>query len=133
MMDASASVRRTRQRAAVASALAELDGFASAQEIHSRLESAGVRVGLTTVYRTLQGMALAGEVDIVRSDGEARYRQCDLDDHHHHLVCRQCGRAVEIGNKQLERWTNATARRHGFTEVTHQVEVFGRCPTCSRA
>ncbi len=90
--------RSTRQRAAVAAALDEVDEFRSAQELHDVLKHRGDSVGLTTVYRTLQSLADAGEVDVLRTtEGEAVYRRCSTGDHHHHLVCRLCGKAVEVG------------------------------------
>jgi Fur family transcriptional regulator, ferric uptake regulator len=122
--------RTTRQRTAVASALTELDDFRSSQELHEYLREHGESVGLTTVYRTLQAMAELGEVDvIVRDDGESAYRQCSTA-HHHHLVCRQCGATVEITGPTVEDWAEAMARKHGFREVSHTLEIFGVCSTC---
>lgn len=92
--------RATRQRAAVAAALDEVDEFRSAQELHDMLKHKGDAVGLTTVYRTLQNLADAGEVDVLRtSDGESVYRRCSSGEHHHHLVCRVCGKAVEVEDR----------------------------------
>ncbi|MCK1813142.1 MULTISPECIES: Fur family transcriptional regulator [Streptomyces] len=126
--------RSTRQRAAVAAALAEVDEFRSAQELHDMLKHRGDSVGLTTVYRTLQSLADAGEVDVLRtSDGEAVYRRCSTDDHHHHLVCRICGKAVEVEGPAVEKWAEAVARDHGFTDVGHTVEIFGTCDECTAA
>jgi len=123
-----AGARPTRQRLAVAEALAGFDDFRSAQEIHESLQGS---VGLATVYRTLQKLAEAGEVDMLRSeDGEAIYRRCS-DTHHHHLVCRSCGRTVEVEGPAVERWTQAMASDHGFTAVSHTLEIFGTCPSCS--
>ena len=83
------AMRATRQRAAVSALLDRLADFRSAQEIHEELRRAGEGIGLTTVYRTLQALADAGEVDVLRTDsGESVYRRCATDDHHHHLVCR---------------------------------------------
>ena len=124
------SLRPTKQRLAVADALASTEGFHSAQEIHELLGRRGESVGLATVYRTLQRLAEAGEVDMMRSeDGEAIYRRCS-DTHHHHLVCRACGRTVEVEGPAVERWTNAIAAEHGFADVSHTLEIFGTCPSC---
>ena len=123
-------MRPTRQRAAVAHALGEAAAFRSAQEIHEVLRAAGEAVGLTTVYRTLQAMADAGEVDVLRNDGEAVYRRCRSNGHHHHLVCRTCGTTVELAARDVEEWTEQVARRHGFSDVSHTVEVFGVCRSC---
>jgi Fur family ferric uptake transcriptional regulator len=123
--------RPTRQRAAVSAALGEGHAFRSAQELHETLRAAGDRVGLTTVYRTLQAMVDAGELDVLRTgDGEAVYRRCRSDEHHHHLVCRGCGTTVELAADEVERWTAQVAKRHGFSDVSHTVEVFGYCRDC---
>ena len=125
-------VRTTRQRTAVADLLERVDGFKSAQDLHRLLEDTGASVGLTTVYRHLQALADAGEVDALRTDdGETVYRRCPTRDHHHHLVCRRCGRSVEVDGPEVEAWAAEVARRHGFTEVSHTVEVFGTCAACA--
>ena len=124
--------RATRQRAAVAAALSESDEFRSAQELHDMLRHRGDSVGLTTVYRTLQSLADAGEVDMLRTDdGEAVYRRCSTEEHHHHLVCRECGRAVEVEGPAVEKWAAAMAAEHGFVDVAHTLEIFGTCRDCA--
>lgn len=131
---ASVRGRSTRQRAAVAAALDEVNEFRSAQELHDMLRHRGDSVGLTTVYRTLQSLADAGEVDVLRtSDGESVYRRCSTDDHHHHLVCRGCGKAVEVEGPAVEQWAETVAAQHGFVNVAHTVEIFGTCADCARA
>ena len=124
-------VRPTRQRRAVVAALADVEVFSSAQEIHALLRSRGDDVGLTTVYRTLQALADYGEIDCLRTpDGESVYRQCSTG-HHHHLVCRTCGRTVEIEGPAVESWADKTAAQHGFAEVEHTLEIFGTCTACA--
>ncbi len=122
--------RPTRQRRAVAAVMQSFDDFRSAQEIHDLLRRKGETVGLSTVYRTLQALADTGDVDMLRTeDGEAVYRRCS-DSHHHHLVCRNCGRTVEVEGPAVERWTRAIAGEHGFADVSHTLEIFGTCPDC---
>ncbi|CDO33166.1 Fur family transcriptional regulator [Mycolicibacterium porcinum] len=124
------AVRSTRQRAAIADLLNETDGFRSAQELHDELRRRGQAIGLTTVYRTLQTMATTGNVDTLRTDtGESVYRRCS-EDHHHHLVCRACGATVEISGGQVESWAADVAREHGFSDVSHTIEIFGTCGEC---
>jgi Fur family ferric uptake transcriptional regulator len=123
--------RPTRQRAAVAAVLADNDEFRSAQELHAILREGGDKVGLATVYRNLQAMAAEGEIDMLRTDdGEAVYRACSTG-HHHHLVCRVCGRTVEVEGPTVEAWANKVSAEHGFTDVHHTLEIFGTCGTCS--
>jgi Fur family ferric uptake transcriptional regulator len=124
--------RSTRQKRALASVLDSSAGFRSAQELHADLQARGENVALTTVYNQLRALAESGELDSLRSDdGETRYRRCRTESHHHHLVCRVCGRTVEVDGPEVERWAERVAKRHGFAEVTHTVEVLGTCAGCS--
>ncbi|MCA0143928.1 Fur family transcriptional regulator [Blastococcus sp. LR1] len=123
--------RQSRQRSAVLTLLDELDGFRSAQDLHALLRERGDSVGLATVYRALQALVDDGQLDVLRSpDGEAAYRRCSPS-HHHHLVCRSCGRTVEVADPPVERWAARVAAEHGFVDVQHDVEVFGTCAVCA--
>lgn len=126
------NVRRpTRQRAAVEAVLADIDDFLSAQDLHARLRTQGERVGLATVYRTVQAMATDGDVDMMRTgDGEAVYRRCSSGSHHHHLVCRSCGRTVEVEGPAVERWADKIGRENDFSDVVHTLEIVGTCSEC---
>jgi len=126
------NVRRpTRQRAAVEAVLADIDDFLSAQDLHARLRTQGQSVGLATVYRTLQAMATDGDVDMMRTgDGEAVYRRCSSGYHHHHLVCRSCGRTVEVEGPAVERWADKIGAENDFSDVVHTLEIVGTCSDC---
>ena len=123
--------RPTRQRAAVEAVLADIDDFLSAQDLHARLRTRGQSVGLATVYRTLQAMATDGDVDMMRTgDGEAVYRRCSSGSHHHHLVCRSCGRTVEVEGPAVERWADKIGAENDFSDVVHTLEIVGTCSDC---
>jgi len=123
--------RMTRQRAAVSEALEDLPDFRSAQQLHELLRARGDAVGLATVYRTLQTLADGGYVDVLRTeDGESLYRKCERSEHHHHLVCRECGTAVEIDGPTVETWASQVGAAHGFTDIQHTIELFGTCAAC---
>jgi Fur family transcriptional regulator, ferric uptake regulator len=114
----------------VAEVLNTFSDFRSAQEIHELLGQRGEAVGLATVYRTLQRLVDAGEVDLLRTEeGEAIYRRCSAA-HHHHLVCRGCGGTVEVEGPAVERWTRQIAEEHGYVDVSHSLEIFGICDSC---
>ena len=122
--------RRTRQRAAVDEILLAGEDFRTAQQIHDELRHADAGVALTTVYRALQLMSDNGEVDVIRNaDGEMSYRRCS-GGHHHHLVCRSCGRTVEVTGPTVERWAKSVAEKNGFRDVNHELEIFGTCSSC---
>ena len=130
MTDAAPAVRATRQRAAISALLENCEEFRSAQDLHDELRRRGEGIGLTTVYRTLQSLATAGLVDTLRTDtGESVYRRCS-EHHHHHLVCRACGSTVEVQGRQVEAWAAEVAREHGFSDVSHTIEIFGLCGDC---
>ena len=125
----SINLRSTKQRKAVAEVLATISKFSSAQEVHSILISRGEKVGLATVYRTLQALAETGSIDVLRNDGEALYRACS-NDHHHHLVCTGCNKTTEISAPEVEVWTEKIAREQGYVISGHTIEVFGLCKNC---
>ena len=97
--------RVTKQRLAVSAALDDLADFVSTQELHRILQERGTTVSLATSYRILQSLADDGLVDVLRNaDGEAVYRRCAVTGHHHHLLCRNCGKAVEVEAPAVEAW-----------------------------
>jgi Fur family ferric uptake transcriptional regulator len=119
--------RRSRQRDAVADYLRAQDTFRSAQEIWTGLRDGGSTIGLATVYRAVQTLVDDGEIDALRTDdGESVYRHCGTG-HHHHLVCRECGRTVEVEGPAVERWAAQVAAENGFADVAHTLEIFGTC------
>ena len=127
---ATARQRITRQGGAVKDALCATSGFCSAQDIHARLRAAGTGIGLATVYRAVASLADDGALDVLRTErGETLYRRCSPS-HHHHLVCRGCGRTVEVEGPAVERWTSAIAAEHGFADLSHTLEIVGTCPDC---
>ncbi len=124
--------RNTWQREAVKSALDTQEAFVSAQQLHSTLRDENTGIGLATVYRALADMAAGGEADSLQSpEGEALYRACTPGQHHHHLICRNCGSTVEIEAREVESWAKQVAAKHGFTQAEHIVDVFGLCPKCA--
>jgi Fur family ferric uptake transcriptional regulator len=116
----------------VAGLLDQTDEFTSAQDLHARLRAAGERIGLATVYSQLRALAGSGEIDSMRAEsGETLYRRCGSPVHHHHLVCRICGRTVELDAPDLESAARALGEEHGFSELEHVVEITGVCPECA--
>lgn len=126
--------RETRQKRAVASLLDRTDVFTSAQDLHARLRAGGETIGLATVYSQLRALAGTGEIDSVRSEsGETLYRRCGSPVHHHHLVCRRCGRTVELDAPDLEVLARRLGEEQGFSDLDHVVEITGICSGCSGA
>lgn len=124
--------RRTRQQAAVARVLESSPEFRSAQQLHDQLKTDGTAVGLATVYRNLQGLVETGALDTIRSsEGEQLYRRCETTEHHHHLICTNCGKTVEITGDAVEVWLDSLAAEHGFSRLEHDLEMTGVCADCA--
>ena len=124
--------RVTRPRILLSRTMAGLARFATAQEIAGILREQGTGIGTATVYRNLQLMASAGELDTLHLNGETLYRECSDHSHHHHIVCRECGRTIEIEIPGLERWIRQAAHKVHFTEINHDLEIFGLCEQCAK-
>lgn len=103
--------RNTWQREAVREALGDTAGFVSAQSLHQAMREQGSEVGLATVYRALADLATEGEADSLQQEGESLYRACTPGRHHHHLICRRCGRTVEIEADPVEQWARRSRPR----------------------
>lgn len=124
--------RKTNQQAVIAAELKGLKEFISVRELHRLLSDAGHRIGVATVYRQLNRLAEDGEVDSIDGpEGDRLFRACGSTEHHHHIVCRSCGRTVEI-SPPIEKWLAEVGESNGFTEITHTLEAFGTCADCAR-
>lgn len=126
--------RNTWQKDAVRHALGEAIGFVSAQQLHLVLRNHGSTIGLATVYRALADLADAGEADSIQGSGNAGanellYRACGTE-HHHHLICRRCGKTLEIEADRVEKWADEVAKEHGFVSPSHTIDIFGTCSDC---
>ena len=123
--------RITKQRKSVENCLSEYDSFVSIQEIYKDLAARGEKIGLSTVYRIIGDMHNENKVDMILSESnESLYRLCSKV-HHHHLVCIECGMAVELVHELIESWANQIAKSNKFKLVDHQVELIGTCANCA--
>ena len=125
-----AGYRRGGARAAVVDLLGRQNCCLSAQEIHDRLRKARRPVGIASVYRALETLRLVKRVDA--GDGIARYEPAAADgDHHHHLVCRDCGKVEAFSDSRLERAIDRVAGGLGYSVEEHEVVLLGACADCS--
>lgn len=123
--------RMTRQRKAVLTELGLDSAFRSTQQIHAALTEKGVDLGLATVYRNLQRLEETGRADSsLSAGGETLYRICQEQNHHHHLVCQNCGRAEEFTLDGVEDLIGNLALEHGYELTDHQIELYGLCKSC---
>ena len=104
----------------------------SAQEIHDGIRESGVRVGMASVYRVVDGLDSLGLVQrIDLGDGVSRFEPADpLGDHHHHLVCDDCGKVEPFEDSSLESALERVAGGRGYAMAGHDVVLRGACGTC---
>ena len=127
-----AGVKPGAARAAVIDAVAEQDCCLSAPAIHEEVRRRRPGVGLASVYRALQTLT---ELGLVRRldlrSGGARYEPAQPSgDHHHHLVCGDCGKVVAFSDDQLELAIHGVSQASAFRIDEHDVVLRGRCTSC---
>ncbi|MEW6582213.1 MAG: Fur family transcriptional regulator [Actinomycetota bacterium] len=129
-----AGFRSGGARTAVMERLAAQDCCLTAQEIFDALRADGRKVGLASVYRALevlQRLGLVQRLDL--GGGTARYEAARGVDHHHHIVCLDCGRVSPFEDRRLETAIDRVARAQDFSVDEHDVVLRGRCPDCRAA
>jgi len=128
---------REHKASAPRSAVLELIGrqecVISAQDIADELRRRRRKVGIATVYRTLEVLEELRLVQRLDVGGEsARFEPATPGGHHHHhhFVCRSCGQAIPFEDEALERAIEALGKRLEATVSEHDVILKGSCSDC---
>lgn len=120
-------LRLTRQREVVLLALLQSDDHVSAEELYVRIGGREKGVGTATVYRTLRLLVEAGLAESRRfGDGVQRFESA-AQDHHDHIICRDCGKVFEFENEEIEDLQKEVAASRGFQIVDHRLELYVTC------
>ncbi len=126
--------RAARARRIVVSVLARQHCCMSVPEIIEAARASGQTVGTASVYRILDLLVEKGLVQkIDLGDDRAHYERIDHADHHHHLVCNECGRVEPFSDNQLEAALERVEKGAGFTVASHDVLLRGACDDCRAA
>ncbi len=121
----------TPQRHAILRVIASQTDHLSPEAIHEKTREYRLGVGLVTVYRTLEILDRLNLVCRVHSgDGCRDYVMRRPDGHHHHLVCSDCGRAVDFTHCDLGALEDRLSRETGFEIQGHLLELYGKCDNC---
>ncbi len=120
----------TGARMAVLRVLAATSEHLKVAEVHRRARQIDARVGLASVYRTMELLERLRLVKHVHVEHRHRHYASITEDHSHHLVCRNCGLAVEFSDCRLESLARTIARRTDFEIEDHCIEFFGVCRKC---
>ena len=125
--------RRGGARTAVVEALSRHDCAVTALDLDDELRSRRPRVGRASVYRALEQLEQLGLVQRIEvSRGTAGYERVDpAGHHHHHAICRDCGRMVPFEDPSLEQAIEGLSDRMKFDITQHDVVLRGRCDRCT--
>ncbi len=122
--------RLTPQRMLVLAAIESSDDHISAEEIYAEVVKKYPHVNISTVYRTLE---LLNRLDLVTETdlggGRVRYHPADKG-HHHHLVCQECGRIIDLDESILVSLKDVLLGEYGFSADLRHLAIFGRCADC---
>jgi len=125
-------LKLTRSRQAILQVLTDSSDHLTVAEVHRRAQAIDPKVGLASVYRTMDLLDRLGLVKHVHVNHRHRHYAPVTEHHGHHLVCQGCGRVVEFSDCQAEAVARLLARRTKFQILSHSMEFFGRCPQCQR-
>jgi Fur family transcriptional regulator, ferric uptake regulator len=121
-------LRSTGQRQLICEVFFASREHTSLDEILLRVHAENPRVGYATVYRTMKMLVESGVAHERRfADGVTRYELRDLETHHDHLICINCGKIVEFKEPRIEEIQEQVARRHGFQVRYHKHELYCVC------
>jgi Fur family ferric uptake transcriptional regulator len=125
-------VRLSLPRLLVYQAFSKTPTPMSPREVHQRLLKRGKRVGLTSIYRTLDLFESTGILFKIVRGPAIRYKLCELEDHHHHIICKTCGDVVEFGYCDISSLTQKVRRSTGYQVTDHQLNLYGVCKICRK-
>jgi Fur family ferric uptake transcriptional regulator len=132
-----AGLKCTPQRCEVFEEIVRTGGHFSADDLVRRFRArrrkpgGGPVISRATIYRTLAVLVECGLVrEVLFTESHSHYEAAYSRQHHEHMVCTRCGRAIEFDDSDLERALHKAARAAGFSPVSHKVEVYGLCDRC---
>ena len=102
----------------------------SPQELYQSLLKKQKRIGLTSIYRSLDLFESLGIVFKVTNGSSVKYKMCESEDHHHHIICKACGHVVELNFCDISDWSEKVMESTGFEVTDHQLNFYGFCQAC---
>ena len=126
-------LKQTQQRRLIASYFLRLRKHVGAEELRHAMRKEGCDIGIATIYRTLQFLSQAGlaEEKFFEKNKSSVFELHFPHSHHDHLVCKKCRTVIEFENKDIEKHQKNIAKKYGFTLLSHRLELFGYCRSCS--
>jgi Fur family ferric uptake transcriptional regulator len=125
--------KRSRSRAQVIEVFFRTGTHATVEDLTHAVRKRNRSVGYATVYRTMKLLAKLGyAIELDFGDGLKRY-ESNLESHHDHLVCQECGLVSEFQEPRIESLQEQVAKQHGFLPTMHRLDIYGLCRQCALA
>ena len=123
-------LRPSHPRILIYQELSEAKTPLSPQEIYQGLLKKEKKVGLTSIYRSLDLFESRCMAFKIRNGSSVKYKLCELEDHHHHIVCKACGDVVEFNFCDISDWSKKVSESTGYQVIDHQLNFYGLCKVC---
>ncbi len=125
-------IQVTAQRLAVLRAVAARP-HSTAEEIAEQVRSAIGAISRQAVYDTLATLVEKGLVRRIQPAGSPARYEDRVGDNHHHIICRECGKTVDVDCEVSTTPRLSDDARRGFRIDEAEVIYWGVCPDCLRA
>jgi len=123
-------LRLSHPRVLIYEELSDAKNPLSPQELYQGILKKKKRIGLTSIYRSLDLFESLGIVFKIINESNARYKLCELEAHHHHIVCKTCGHVAELNFCDISDWSKKVMESTGYEVTDHQLNFYGYCQAC---
>ncbi|GGH77341.1 Fur family zinc uptake transcriptional regulator [Pullulanibacillus pueri] len=118
--------KQTDKREDILEIFSDSSGYLSARDVLTQLQSSYDRLSFDTIYRNLSLFVQLGILEETELDGEKHYQMRCEGEHHHHLICKKCGKTEMVDLCPMEILGSS---KH-FVITGHKFEIYGYCQNC---
>lgn len=122
----------TPQRRIVIQTVASSQDHLTPAAIYERVHQEHPNIGLVTIYRTLDILAKLGLICELHAGGSCRSYTTGASEHHHHLICSNCGKVIDFSGYDLSQLEQRLSLETGFDIEDHLLEFVGLCQACQK-
>jgi Fur family ferric uptake transcriptional regulator len=126
-------IRFTKQRDLLMMQILNLNDHFSADTLYIKLKIKGINISRATIYRTLTLFEECGIIKKALKDEDISYYEAsEMDEHHDHLICVECGEIIEFCSEEIEKIQKEIYDKYNYLPASHQLILKGICEKCRR-